>query len=457
MMDPLPSDEAAAATLGRGFAAARVARALAWVRAALVVLGLVAWGSAGVAPLRDALAGASAPSDFATDFVPAVRIARGERGSVDVATGNRLGATLGAPPYADVGTPFAAHPPPAVALVRILVPLGFRGAALAWLALSLAGLAAVAGAIATTRAARPRAAIGAAGPRRAVTIFAVLCLWPPVLHNLEKGQWSLLVAGLLAGAWYLSLRGRDAAAGALVAVAGCFKLTPFLVLPALLLGARPRRVAGGAAVTTALVVSAAAIVVGPGAFVTFGRNVAPNTRGWQTAPANTLSLWGALARLLVGGSYARPLTSAAAAALLARGLWALGAAGLIAWTLWSLRRASLLQAPVDVTPKGPRPLSLRARAFVAASILAVVLNPLAWSHTASWLLLPAACVADTRTRIALGLAFIGLTVPRAALLAVAGPLPVPAGRGLVLGLHLVAALTLLALALRRARPTPAPS
>ena len=38
-------------------------------------------------------------------------------------------------------------------------------------------------------------------------ICLLLCAWPPVLYNLEKGQWSVLVAVLLALAWHAVRRG----------------------------------------------------------------------------------------------------------------------------------------------------------------------------------------------------------------------------------------------------------
>ena len=176
----------------------------------ILAILLLAWTSSGIAPLRDAVAGAVAPSDFATDFVPAARIgrARSSKGSfpLDVALGNTEMMRLGAPPYANVGVPFGAHPPPAVLFVAALVPLGFSGAALAWLVLSLAALASVSWVAARALALGHTAPHGVAG---ATMLFLALTVWPPVLHNIEKGQWSLIVAGLLAGSWWAFGRRRD--------------------------------------------------------------------------------------------------------------------------------------------------------------------------------------------------------------------------------------------------------
>ena len=417
---------------------------------------LVASASSGTTPWKDALAGASAPSDFATDFVPAARLWRGASPRVDVVTGNAEAARLGAPGYTAVGVPFGAHPPPAVLLVAALVPLGFRAAALAWLLLSLGGLAVVAWVATETLAPR--------GHRRTATAlatFAALALWPPALHNIEKGQWSLIVAGHLAGAWWATTRGRHRLAGALVAIAGSFKVMPLLVLPALLSPGRWRRVVVGAGGAMTIAIATSMIVVGPEAWTEFARSAPINTRGWQTGPANTLSIWGALCRLFVGGPFARPFFAAPAAIWVARGLWMLTAVGLVAVALrltfrWTSHRST--------SPEGSReglPLDARRQApvFAAWTVLAIVLGPLSWSHVAIELVLPIALLAHALRkqaledrpgpgflRAVLGLAAVVLTIPRMTLFGLAGPLPVTPGRGLALGAHLCAALAIFVVA-----------
>lgn len=423
-------------------------------RVALVLALLAAWMSSGIAPFRDALMGAAAPGDFATDFVPAERIRRGASPRVDLAWGNLEAQKLGAPPYADIGVPFGAHPPPAVSLVAALVPLGFPMAARVWLLSSVVCLAIVAWMAA--------AAVGLAGRRRvavAVGALIALVLWPPVLHNLEKGQWSILLAALLAASWGAARRGHHRLAGALVAGAAAFKVMPLLVLVAFVRCDRRarRRVLAGALVAGAVLVIVSAVVAGPGAWLDFFASAPANTRGWQTGPANTLSIWGVLARLLIGGPYAQPLSTAPGTAMLAPLFWATAATGLVLLATAGHGkdgRAAVVSGDAhdpgdghgDARARSDAPFDAR---FAAWSLLAVMLSPLAWSHAATLLLLPMALVwgalsrqapAAATPRLLLGLALVLLTIPRATLFALGGAFPVAPARGLCLSIHLGAAL-----------------
>ncbi len=406
----------------------------------LALAVMCAWGSAGIAPLRDAAAGAVAPSDLPTDFVPAARRWRGEPPGIDVVAGNREAARAGAPRFVELGTPYRAHPPPAVMLVAPLVPLGFAGAALAWLGLSLLSLAALAWIV--TGVFVPR---GEQRFVRALVVFAVLALWPPVLHNFEKGQWSLPIAALLALAWVAAARGWDRRAGALIAAAGCFKVMPFLLLGAFLPRPSRWRVLAGAAGATGLLFGLSALVLGPGYWRDFIASAGSNSAGWQTAPANTMSLWGALARFVVGGPYARSI--AGGSAVLARVLWAASAAGLLAMAL----RASVKET--RAAPEAPP----SAGTWASWSALTAILGPLSWAHSATWLILPMALLARqvwhpgraptrSRTFVALALAGILMTIPRQSLFALAGPWPASPWRGLALAVHLAGALTVFAVA-----------
>jgi hypothetical protein len=398
---------------------------------------VAAWVSAGLAPLREAVSGAVAPSDFPGDFVPAARRARGERAGTDLETGNREAAAMGAPTFAPYGAPYHAHPPPALMVVRPLVPLGFRGAALAWLGLSLLAAAVLAWIVTGLFVADRQARF-----RWALLGFVVVSLWPPLLHNFEKGQWSVLIAALLALAWTASARGWDGRAGALIAAAGCFKVLPFMLLGAFL--ARPGRwrVLAGALVATVVLVGLSAIVVGLDSWSGFAAWSGVNATGWQTAPANTLSLWGALARLAIGGPYARAAFSSPSLARLIWGALALALLGLAARQTIRTSRTS------DRSAQAPP-----AEAFAAWSVLAVVLGPLSWTHTSTWLILPVALLLRSRlgarARLGLAAAVVLLTVPRLSLLALAGPWPVSPVGGLALGLHLVGALAVFAVACAR--------
>jgi hypothetical protein len=400
----------------------------------------LAWGSAGLAPLVDAATGALRPSDLPTDFVPAARRARGAPPGTDVATGNAEARAAGAPAFVPVGAPYRAHPPPAVMVVRPLVALGFRRAALAWLALSLASLAVLAWLVTGVFVPDARRRFIRVWP-----VFGALLLWPPVLHNLEKGQWSLPIAALLALAFAAAGRGARGRAGALIAAAACFKITPALVLFALL--RRPGRVLVGAAAATAGLALLSLAVMGTGYWGDFLRSSGENATGWQTAPANTLSLWGVTSRLLIGGAFARPALVSPAAA---RAVWMIGAlllSGTAVAVTWPRSR--------PVTPDAASTTLVPARVFAAWSALAVILGPLAWTHTAIWLVLPGALLLRDLIQspsrqplraLALLAALVLLTIPRLSLFALAGPLPVAPWRGLFLALHLLGALLVFAAA-----------
>lgn len=444
-------------------------------RAPLTIFALLvaAWLSAGFEPWRAAASGALAPSDFATDFVPAARVwTPGGFPPMDAATGNAEAARLGAAPYMNVGVPFGAHPPPAVLLVAALAPLGFTTAALAWLLLSLAGLAVVAWvAVDAVFVGHPeRRAVNRVGgtfrgpsqgplPSQVAAVFAVLTVWPPVLHNIEKGQWSLLLAGLLAGAWWAFTRRRDHAAGALIGLAAAFKVMPLLILMAFIGAPAPRRrrvfVGAGATLLGAIVVSGT--VLGGHAWIDFLRAAPANTQGWQTGPANTLSLWGALARFLVGGPFARPISPAAIGAPVAMVLWVFAAGVLVVLgTRLSLRAwpaSANTVDPAGTEAAGPAPAVVQS--FAVWSMLAVVLSPLSWTHSAAMLLLPltltSGLVGGPSLRpipLILGAATAVLTIPRATLFLWAGALPVSPARGLILALHLAAALSMIGWAIR---------
>jgi hypothetical protein len=87
-----------------------------------------------------------------------------------------------------------------------------------------------------------------------------------------------------------------------------------------------------------------------------------------------------------------------------------------------------------------------------------LLGPLAWTHTATWLILPGALLLQETLAAArrgqaasfpltgLSIALALLTIPRLSLFALAGPLPVGPLRGLALGAHAVGALLVFAVA-----------
>ena len=196
---------------------------------------------------------------------------------------------------------------------------------------------------------------------------------------------------------------------------------------------------------SATLAAASVAVMGWDYWLDFLRSSGENAAGWQTAPANTMSLWGVASRLLIGGAFARPAFVAPA---LARGSWALAALLLvaIATTVTWRDGGSDLVAERGVSPP----------VFAAWSALAAILGPLAWTHTAIWLLLPGALLLRqlraaspahaTASQAVLLAALALLTIPRLSLFALAGPLPVAPWRGLALGIHLLGALVVFAVA-----------
>jgi hypothetical protein len=305
-------------------------------------------------------------------------------------------------------------------------------------------------------------------------LFLALTIWPPVLHNIEKGQWSLIVAGLLAASWWAFRKRRDRLAGALIAIAGAFKVMPLLVLMAFAgaPGPRRRKVLTGAATAVVVAVALSAATLGGHAWRSFFQSAPVNTSGWQTGPANTLSIWGALARFLVGGPFARPFVTTALGSWVARVAWGVAAVGLLAAaTRLTLRTNNHRIAPGDTEPAP-------ARSFAAWCALAVVLGPLSWSHAATLLVLPLALLVGVTERgpsavvfgappgntgpvrgppiqhLILVAACVALTIPRMTLFAWAGPVPVSPGRGLLLSTHMAAALAILYVAVARHHGAP---
>jgi hypothetical protein len=397
--------------------------------AALLVAAVAlaaAWASAGVEPMAAAVAGCRAPTDFTRDYVTAHAFVHGVHG-LEHGAANDYAVSIGAPRVPLYGAPYHFHPPPALLVVLPLVPLGFRGAAVAWLVLSLAALAWLAWvlhSIARGERASPRweAAAG----------FLLLALWPPVLHNLAKGQWSILLAALIAGGLHALERDREGAAGVWLGVAASLKAAPVLLLGYLILRRR-RRAAAFMAGTVAALGLASLALEGPGAWRAFFAAGPLEVAAWRTWTANTASLGGVLARLLVGGPFARPLVHAPA---VAAALTAGASLALLAAATFASRRA----------PAGP---AEERRLFAAWCLLVVLLNPLGWTHTLVIALV--ALAAFPRPPVLAAVVLVVWSIPHETLVALAGPTPVGPLRGLFLGLHAAACLALLDPALATAR------
>jgi alpha-1,2-mannosyltransferase len=112
------------------------------------------------------------------------------------------------------------YPPHTAALVRLLVPLGARGAEVAWGIAS--ALALIGGALLLGRT------LGG-GWRTPITLLALLSFMP-VYHTLQVGQVNAFVFAALAVALWGLVRHRDWALGAGVAVGAALKITPLALL-----------------------------------------------------------------------------------------------------------------------------------------------------------------------------------------------------------------------------------
>jgi hypothetical protein len=407
-------------------------RKLRAARVAFVLALAVAWLSAGAEPFNLARVQSRSPNDFTPDWVAAhAWVHGGPHGAgaaavLDGEAGNVYGRSVGAPPVA-LHAAYYVHPPTAFLVLIPLVPLGFRGAAVAWILISFGLLAYLAFRLADV--------LGRDGARvRPHLLLALLFLWPPVLNNLQMGQWSIALAATVAAAYAAWERGRRQQSAGWIALATALKLTPVLIAPFLVL--RDRRTLRGLAVGLGV---AAAISLAAGQAVAWAalfRHAGPNVEVWQTYP--TLSIRGLFARLFAGGPVATPLASAPGLAHLLTPA-AAGALGLAA--LWLSRGGG---APGRST-EGCR--------FALWNVFAVVENPLAWEHYAVLLLLPAALVwraaavqeSPRRARAMVGLTALGLltlSVPKETLYRLAGDVPVSPARGLLLSVHLAGALFL---------------
>jgi hypothetical protein len=429
---------------------ARRRRTLIFWIPALVLWGLAA-GSAGLYPYALAAFGAGLPADFGRDFVAAsARLAHGRVYDSAPDLARQQHALLGMRDGGVAG-PFYAHTPAAAVVVMPLVPLGFQTAALAWFVLSLALAAVLAMVLADVLA-------DSRDGRAALTavIFLLVLLWPPVLYNIEKGQWSLMLATLMALSWRALSAHRPAWAGAWIGLASMFKLAPAAVFPYFALR-RPRAAVALVVTVTALAIGSVA-VIGTDPWRAFLYQAPANIAFWEDRLENGVSVTGLVTRLFSAGRHAEPLVDVPMTARLLSGLITTGLIGAALVLTWRL--------------PAPASQALEGALFALWSILGALLNPLAWLHTSILLLLPAALILRAATdpavplrsgiragcRVVVVLAIALLSLPKETLQVLAGAAPVSPGRVLtVLALPCYGALALFgaaALIARGAAPGP---
>lgn len=340
----------------------------------MVALWAIAVFSSGTAPVLAAFGGWFLPSDFASNVAAARELAAGrDPWGPDFAAAHA--AVLGVP--ASEGRPYFPHPPLAAVLIRPLAPVSFSTAAMIWFTVSLGELFILAVLLAEVvvdagTAERP------GPPGRVVAVmYGALLVWPPVLYNLEKGQWSILLALLVALAWRAQRGGRPTLAGTWMGLASAIKVFPVLLAPFVFLR-RDRRatMAFAAALTAGIIVPLA--WTGPGALAGFVHHSQANLPYWETWLGVMYSLDGLVARLLVGGEWASPLVHAPVAA-----------------RLIILAGSLLFLAAACATALAPAAAGAPAASFAAFSIVLVILNPISMGHNGVLLALPIALLGRT--------------------------------------------------------------
>jgi hypothetical protein len=276
-------------------------------------------------------------------------------------------------------------------------------------------------------------------------LYLGLLVWPPVLYNLEKGQWSIVLALLIALAWRSFQRGRPAGAGAWVGAAAAVKVFPALLGPYLVL--RGRRATGAFVIAAGIGTVLPVFWMGPSAVTDFLRHSRGNLSYWETWPAIVYSLDGAAARLLIGGQWARPLVHAPVLARTVVLVVALGLVGIAAYS-------------AGVQPSRSEREGAR---FAAFATLLAVLNPLSMGHNGILLALPIALVGRalaviprTGLRAAWAAAVVLISIPKDTMFRLC-PLPVDPACGLgIVALPCWGALLLFAVAVQISRDVSGP-
>jgi hypothetical protein len=419
-----------------------------WAAAAtgLVLVTLVLSGDT---PWRYTLFGLVSPPDFAQDLA-AARVFMADRNPYEDGIARTHAELMKAPEHK--GYPYFPHPPLLFLLVLPLAGLTLAQAAGVWFSVSIALLFLLAVLLAQVWSTGGRK--GPPGFGVVLLIYAALLLWPPVQYNLAKGQWSILVALLLAFAWHFHARGYQRATGTTIGLAAAVKVFP--VLLGLYLFARAPRALIWAAIAGVAALALPLALMGPDTLRVFMEHSNANVSYWETFPAVTYSLHGLLARLLIGGEWARPLVHAP---LAARVLGMLSALVLLAIAVKALRGRDGSDGH-----EGAR--------FGAWMAVLVMLNPLAMAHTGVILALPILLVAqalhdDERAwpRLAWAAGVFLVSIPGHTLIFLASQPIEPWQGGLLIALPLWGTLSLFAAAVAAASPrtslsipvTPAPA
>ena len=409
-----------------------------WVVGTGLLVLLVA-SSAGIIPWRDAVGGAFRPPDFAQD-IAAGRILD-SNGDPYAANFAAIHAQVLGIAFAD-GYPYLPHPPLVVVLSWPFARMMFGTAALCWFAGSLA--CAFVLAIVLSGLARSRTGFSLPPLPEALLCFGALLLWPPVLYNLEKGQFSILLAMLIALAWvWLSQRGCRAA-GVCIGLAAALKLFPALL--GVYLAIRHRRSAMWFVIAAAAATMLPLLWLGWRAVPEFIAQTSGNLSYWETWPAVTYSIRGLAARVLIGSDWAvaaMHAPNAVTATVL------LSSAVLVAIAVHTTLRHDTTQDSDDLV-------------FAMWSVLLLPLNPLAMGHNGVLLALPIVLIGralatnpSTSLRVVWAAGAVLVSIPRQAIFEAAAIPVTPFRSFTIVALPLWGTLLLFAASVALARRTAA--
>jgi hypothetical protein len=311
-------------------------------------------------------------NDFAVYYLSGQLYAHhGDPYGIDHAAWDRLAVRDGIRHYA---YPYR-YPPPTAGLVRLLLPLGPRGAEVVWGVGS--ALALIGGTLLLGRL------LG--GGWRTPAALLLLLLWYPAYHTLQGGQVNAFVyAALVVALWGL-VRKRDLAVAAGLALGVALKITP-LALVAYLLWQRRWRTVAAVAIVLAVLVVLLLPLTGAQTYVHYAGKALALTRPSDVSISPGIdSVRSLIGRLVLPRSETTSSPGGAAVAAVATGLVVLMAA-ISAAVLW--RRKG--RAASD--PAVPLEFSL----VVALSLIA---TPFTYYHQFVLLLIPLAVVLERLWRL----------------------------------------------------------
>ncbi|MBA2306055.1 MAG: DUF2029 domain-containing protein [Acidobacteria bacterium] len=394
--------------------------------------------SSGIRPWIDAASGAFIPADIAQDAAAARLFVAGENPYGPVI--REMHSRVVGLPVAET-FPYFPHPPFSLIVSSPLAYVPYRTVAVLWFGFTLALVFILAMLLAENLTVNPGAAQVDPQGRLVLTCFILLLAWPPVLYNLEKGQWSVLLAVLIGLGWRSMSRGSLGASGAWFGAAASVKVFPLVLGGYLLL--RSRRALLWFLGIGLVLTGVPLVLIGVSAFADFVGQSRLNMPYWETFPSVTLSIHGALARLLIGGHWAHPATHAPIFARVIEGTVVL----------------LLLGLAVRLTRHAARGQADHAEAFAAWVVMLPVLNPQSLGHNGVLLALPLVLVGRTLTRdvhwrrkAAWAVALVLVSIPRQTMWRVAPP-PLDPWEGLaVTALPMWGALLLFLLAVTIHRP-----